>query len=121
MNGQALSETALQAALHDIRLPAQAPGGAVAELFAVIALAAFLALVIGSALRPFLTLRQSKPDLSRQLDALEALPEAEQRRSLLVLLKQHDPAYVESLRARLYRPETAPDTAELRAALARHA
>ncbi|WP_417211207.1 hypothetical protein [Antarctobacter sp.] len=120
MNDQALSETALQAALRGIRLPAEAAGGVWAELAAAIALAAALALVVALLLRPFLTRPAPKPDLSQQIDALAPLPEAEQRIGFLTLLKRHDPDYLASIREALYRPDTAPDTATLRAALERH-
>lgn len=123
MSGQALSETALQAGLRDIRLPADAAGGIVAELAAAIALATVAALVIGLISRLFLG---RKPrivanSLARQLAELDALPEAERRIALLHLLKSHDPPQFATLRDSLYRPDVGPDASALRAALARDA
>ena len=123
MSGEALSEAALQAGLHDIRLPAAVAGGQLAELAAAVALAGVAALMIGLLARPFLVRKkiQPQPSLAEQLSRLDTLPEPERRIGLLHLLKSHDPSRFADIRDSLYRPETAPQTAELRAALMRHA
>ncbi|WP_417605781.1 hypothetical protein [Primorskyibacter flagellatus] len=123
MSERALSETALQAGLRDIRLPADAAGGMGAELAAAIGLAAVAALVIGLIARQFLGRkpRPARPSLDRKLAELDALPDPERRIALLHLLKLYDPSQFAALRDSLYRPDAGPDTAALRAVLARHA
>lgn len=123
MSGRALSETALQAGLRDIRLPADAAGGMGAELAAAIALATVAALLVGAIARQFLGRkpRPTTPSLSRQLAELDTLPDPERRIALLHLLKSYDPSQFAALRDSLYRPGAGVDAAALYAALARHA
>lgn len=105
----------LLAALDDIRLPAEASGGAGAEVLAALALAFGLALALAAGLR--LLTRPARaaaaPSLAQQVQAAIALPDPQARRALLDLLRQHRPQDFAALAADLYDPARAPQTAAL--------
>lgn len=103
-----MSREALLNSLHDIRLPAEAAGGTVAEIAAAVGMAALLAGLALALLRVFglQRARKAEPDLADQLAGLGALPEDARRVALLHLLKRHDPPGFSRLAEgeRLYRP-----------------
>lgn len=123
MTDRALSEQALIASLRDIRLPAESPGGGLAEFLAALALALLAALVVAGLLRLVSTRRRmtAEPGVAERVAALDGLPEAEQRIALLHLLKTHAPERFAALKPALYRPGEVVDLAHLRAELGRHA
>ncbi len=118
-----MTHAAMQASLHDIVLPADAAGGAVAGVLATVALAGLLALVAGGLLRLF-SLRRAKvppaPNIYARVAALATLSEAERRTGLLHLLKNERPERFARLRDALYRKDTPLDTDKLTAELLGH-
>jgi hypothetical protein len=121
MTDRALSESAMLSSLRDITLPAEAPGGLLAEAAMVVALAACAALLVAGLLR-LISLRRktSAPrGLKADLAALQKLAEADRRVRLLHLLRAHAPDRYAALARRLYRPEGAVTAAELEAEMAR--
>lgn len=117
MSAQDPAREAMLAGLHDIRLPAEAPGGLLAEIAVVLALGIVLAVavawVLGRLAQPH---PQPAADLTAQVAALRALPEEARALALLRLLP---PGEAAALRARLYLPGGHPDAAALEAALLR--
>ena len=107
---RAFSEETLRAALHGLRLPVEAPGGAMAEILAAAALGLFLAVAIMALLAPLLARRpkQGPPE--------GASPE-ERTLALLQSLKARDPALFTSLAGDLYARGDLPDETALRRAL----
>lgn len=122
MSGEAISEEVLQASLRDIRLPAEAPGGFAAELFAALALACLAALLVGGLLRAASRQRPagSASGLRDQIARAGGLDDPQRRLALLHLLKTHAPDRFAALQDRLYRPGGSLDTATLQAELERH-
>ncbi|WHZ37800.1 hypothetical protein [Sagittula sp. MA-2] len=118
MTGEAITEETLQASLHDIRLPSEAPGSFAAELAATLALACLGALVLGAGMR-LATVRARPPDPQSDLARIATLPDDARRVALLTLLKTHAPDRFEALKQSLYRPEPL-DLAELQDEVARH-
>ncbi len=122
MTERALTREAMLNGLHDIRLPADAPGGLAAELLALIGLALIVAIVLGLILRG-VTLPQKAPRQASPQDRLAALaklPESERQIALLHLLKSERPEVFRRLSAQLYTPGGAPDIPTLEAEVARH-
>lgn len=110
--GQALTEAAVQAGLAGLRLPAGAPGGAVAELAVGAGLGLALGLILAVALRPVLRRRpRAAPpaSLAQRLAAAEALPGPERELALLRLWREVDPAAYAARRAGLYTPGGMPE------------
>ncbi|WP_424985410.1 hypothetical protein [Microbulbifer sp. S227A] len=108
--------------LHDIRLPADAPGGLVAELLAVIGIALAAALLIGLALRVISRPNHAETSTSpaNRFAALRDLPAAERQIALLHLLKSEHPEAFRRLAHRLYAPGGLPDLATLETEAGRH-
>ncbi|WP_227272151.1 hypothetical protein [Roseobacter weihaiensis] len=121
MTDRAISKEAMLTSLRDIHLPAEAPGGFVADLAVAVGLACLAALVIAALLRA-LSLK-ARPNSARTLqDRLAALAdrsEAERRVALLHLLREHQPDRYAELRGALYRPGNGLDLALLEAEVAR--
>ncbi len=117
MTGRALSEDRMLQALHDIRLPAEAAGGALGDMAATLAMAGILALLVGSAIRLMTRKRIARQDrsLADVLDELQAMPEADRRVALLHLLKARAPSRFEALRPSLYRRGSGSDVNQLEA------
>lgn len=115
MADRALSEEAMLAGLHDIRLPSHSAGGVLADLLAAVALGLFLAVVVALVLRFLLRSRPpTKPvSMKDRLMRIGALPEDAQRLALLHLLKQDHPQVYERIAARLYEPGGMPDLRDL--------
>ncbi len=90
MAESALSEEAMLTGLRDIRLPADAPGGLLAEALAALALGLLLAVMLGCLLRLVTQLRP-RPQTAKVLDDLDTLPEEDQRLALLKRLKAGAP------------------------------
>lgn len=119
----ALNEAAMLAALHDIRLPEAAAGGASADLAAAAALGAALALVAAGLVRLLARRRRRTaraPTLSARLDALRGQDAAARRVALLHLLRDHLPEKYTDVKPTLYRRDTDLDLDALEAALRRH-
>ena len=116
---QGFSRETMLAALRDIRLPSDAPGGWPAEMLVSIGLAAMAALICLALLR-LVFRHQAKPQaltLAETVEQVETLPEAAQRVALLHLLKQHAPDRFAALSQQLYAPG-ALDLETLKAELA---
>ena len=110
----------LLAGLQDIRLPADAPGGFLAELLVVIGLALGLALLVSLALRPFLRRPEQMAaplSLSAQIAALRDHPADDRVIGLLALIRTHAPGALPGLRPRIYGAGDPPAVAELEALL----
>jgi uncharacterized iron-regulated membrane protein len=119
----ALDEAALVAALHDIRLPEGAAGGAPADLAAAVALGAALAFGVAGLMRLVAQRRQvapSEPTLADRLDALSGQEAAARRVALLHLARAHLPALYREVKPTLYRRDATPDLDALEVALRRH-
>ena len=122
MADRALTREAMLNGLHDIRLPAEAPGGLIAELLAIVGVALIAAIVIGLIMRSVTLPRKKPQEVSPQdrLTALAGLPERERQIALLHLLKSERPDAYRNLSAQLYAPGGTPDVATLQAEAARH-
>ena len=110
----------MRAALRDIRLPAEAPGGALADLLVSVGLAALAALILVLVLRLLLTQQGARKaeTLPEQVARLHALPEGARRVALLRLLRTHAPERYREISKDLYAPG-ALDQAALEAEVAR--
>lgn len=121
MSDRAMTKEAMLTSLRDIRLPADAPGGFVADLAVAIGLACAVALMIAALLR-VLSLR-ARPlqgqTLQDRLAALAGRPEVERRVALLHLLRQYKPDRFADIRGALYRPDSGVDLSALEAEVAR--
>lgn len=122
MADRALTREAMLNGLHDIRFPAEAPGGLIAELLAVIGVALIGAVLIGLIMRSVTLPRKkaTEPGLQDRLAALAKLPDNERQIALLHLLKSQRPDAFRKLSAKLYTPGGAPDVSALEAEVARH-
>ena len=109
--GEPLSEAALLAGLRDIRLPPEAPFGALADLAVAAGLAAVAALIVLALMRAFGHIRPLsralKPEVARarRLAAARALPADRRRVALLTFLRDEAPSRHQALSAALYRPD----------------
>jgi hypothetical protein len=99
----AMSEAAMLASLHDIRLPASAAGGAFADVAAAVAIAAFAAVLVLGLLRLF-TIPRAQGLSEEAIPLADDLIEAHRRVALLHRLKRVAPDIFSKLRARLYKP-----------------
>ncbi len=115
MDDRALSETAMLAGLRDIRLPAEAAGGLLADVTATVALACMAALACAALLRLFGQRQKThRPaPLADHVAALKNLPEADRRVALLHMLKRHAPERFATLQNSLYRPGNHISVADL--------
>ncbi len=109
---RALGEEAMLAALHGLRLPAEAAGGALAEVLAGLGLGLVLTALLGRVLRAGLVARRGE-DSSEELDG-----EGRQLH-LLRRLKAEAPERYAALAGDLYRAGGLPEEAAIRAALGR--
>lgn len=119
MADRALTQEAVHSGLRDIRLPADAAGGLVADLLVALAIGLLLA-VLFSWLARIVTLSRPKvlqPSLKRDVQALATLPDADQQIALLHLLKSRAPDRYRAMVDSLYRPGGLPDLATLRTAV----
>lgn len=117
MAGDAAREQALLAGLHDIRLPVEAAGGALAEIAAVVAIGALAALLVAGLLRLIgrRVGRARQAPVAEPLDQLSGLAAQDRRVALLHLLRARDPERYARLRQSLYRRDGALDLAALEA------
>ena len=99
----AMSEAAMLASLHDIRLPASAAGGAFADVAAAVAIASVAAILVLGLVRLF-TVRRPRGLSEDPLPVADDLTDAHRRVVLLHRLKHLAPDIFYKLRARLYRP-----------------
>ncbi|MHA6264431.1 hypothetical protein ACXYMO_14600 [Arenibacterium sp. CAU 1754] len=122
MADRALTEDAVLAGLQDIRLPADAAGGALAEGLAAVGLGICLAVLLG------LILRQTAFSRTRPARSAAAggpspddIPQSQDARRMALLreLKQRRPSAYDRLRARIYQPGGLPDIATLEAEVRR--
>ncbi|MBY6047200.1 hypothetical protein [Vannielia litorea] len=115
--GQALTEEAVQAGLVEIRLPADAPGGLIAELAAGAGMGLGLALCIALLLRPVLRGRERPPapaSFAQRLAAADALPEEQREIALLTLWREADPSGYGAQRSQIYARGGVPEGLERR-------
>ena len=111
MADRALTEDAMLAGLHDIRLPAEAPGGTVAEVLVAIGIGILLA-VAAAAL--YALLSQARGSVVRPPVA-EDIPDAgAESRALLRQLKRERPERYADIARDLYRPGGMPVVEALR-------
>lgn len=122
MSEGALTEETMLAALQDIRLPADAPGGLAAEIAVGLGLGGLAAMLLLGLLGLLVQRRGVAPPLRlpQRLAALSSLPEAERRVALLHLLKSSAPEAHARLRSRLYAPGNL-DLTEIEAEVRRRA
>lgn len=124
MSEGALSKEAMLAGLEDIRLPADASGGLIAELAVAVGLAAMLAAAVLFLIRLFGVVRPPAPGVGMEdkISALRDLPDADRRLKLLHLMKERAPERYAAVRdnAGLYRPDGGPDLTDLEAELRTH-
>ena len=107
MTDRALSENAMLASLHDIRLPTEAAGGLVADVAMTIGLAGVAALLVAAGLR-LVSQRigaNGPPSLQDRLAGIQHLPEEHRRLALLHLLRQRAPERYAQIAQELYRPK----------------
>jgi len=116
MSDEAERAQTMLAGLRDIRLPAEAAGGALADMAAAVALGAFAALLIAGLTRLIgRRVRRGAAPEADPLDALAELAPDDRRVALLHLLRARDPERYARLRQNLYRREAALDLAALEA------
>ncbi|MEP3844621.1 MAG: hypothetical protein ABJM43_04685 [Paracoccaceae bacterium] len=121
MSDSALSEAALLASLRDIRLPAEAAGGFLAEIAVAVGMAGLCAIGLVLLLR-LISRRQGPvdpPTLQDHIDALAQCTDAERRVGLLHLLLIHAPNRFAELKPGLYRPNSSLDSQQLETEVAR--
>lgn len=120
MEGQGDAIAALHAALADIRLPASAPGGVLAELLAAAGTGMLLAVILFAIVnllpgpRGSRGRRRREVSLEDRIAALSEMPEDRRRRALLSMMPPQDRV---AWRAALYRPGVLPTIAEIETAL----
>lgn len=109
----------LLAGLHDIRLPAQAAGGAAADILAAVGFGLLLALCLSPAVRALTRTgrRGGEAGLAARLAEIERLPEAQRQSALLRVVGEVKPEYLRRKGADLYRRGGLPSAADLAAAL----
>lgn len=112
-------ETMLEG-LHDIRLPASAPGGLIAEMAVMIGVAMVCALLV-SFLLPVVFRRVkppvAEPTIADKIAAAAELPETERAIALLQLIRTQKPEAMPVTSAQLYTAYAFPSVAQLEAAL----
>lgn len=122
MAERALTEEAMLAGLHDIRLPADAPGGVVAEILAAGGLGILAALVLAAAV---VALTRLKPVNSARTDTnpvdTESGDDNARRLRLLHQLKTERPEAFAQLSSDLYRKGGLPEIAVLERMMKGHA
>ncbi|MGC3940651.1 hypothetical protein ACOTTU_22860 [Roseobacter sp. EG26] len=121
MTDRALSEAAMLSSLRDIRLPADAAGGIVAELALIVGLSALAALLVAGMLR-LVSLRERAPvpqTLTDRLAELRGLREGDRRVALLHLLRSHAPDRYAEVASNLYAPGNELENDALEAEVAR--
>ena len=117
MSDTALSESAMLASLRDMRLPADAAGGMVADIAATLGLAGCAALVLAGLLRLFSLAKHrsgAQSPADRRADWAD-LPDDDRRLALLHLLRDQAPERYRAIRDGLYRPGGGVDLATLQA------
>ena len=117
MSGRPMTRDTLLAALGDIRLPAEAPGGWAAEALAAAGLGLLIAALIGVALHA-VTVR-ARPARGSPPAIPDALGDEARSLALLQRLKRERPDRFAPLAERLYRPGGLPDADALERELAR--
>lgn len=120
MSETGISRETMLASLRDIRLPAEAAGGAMADIAVAIGAGALAALLVVTVLRALSRDRSASPPprLADRLAALDGLGEEARRVALLHILKERAPERLAALRGDLYRPGGLP-TAAIEAEVAR--
>lgn len=111
MAERALTEEAVQAGLHDIRLPASAPGGVAAELLAAAGVGLLLALAVAALLMLVTRVRRASVTTRPAQEAVAGGNAAE--RALLIRLKRERPERFAEISGALYRPGGLPDARTL--------
>lgn len=121
MNETGLSETAMLASLRDIRLPAEAPGGPVADIAVAVGLAVMAALVVVVLLRLLSTGRDAAAAEHPHsgMTAGSDWTDARRRVALLHLLRVRDPERYSAIAGDLYRRDGGPELKVLEAEVER--
>ncbi len=120
MNETGLSETAMLASLRDIRLPAEAAGGPVADIAVAVGLAVMAALVVVALLRLLSTGRDAAAEHPHGgMTAGSDWSDARRRVALLHLLRVRDPERYSAIAGDLYRRGGGPDLKVLEAEVER--
>jgi len=115
-----ISAETMLAGLQDIRLPAEAPGGLAAELFAVVGLGLALALIVSMLLKLFMRPQRNPaaaPAMADRIAALATLPDEDRALALLALIQTSSPGALPALRKSLYTRDGFPEVARLEAVL----
>ncbi|WP_135502925.1 hypothetical protein [Roseovarius aestuariivivens] len=120
MSDGAISKEAMLAGLRDIRLPAEASGGFVSDLAAIVFLAACASLICVGLLRLFSSRRSIVLEPNAFLGS-DSDTKDERRIALLRRLKAQSPDRFAALRETLYRPDHELDLATLEAEVQRNA
>ena len=122
MAERALTEEAMLAGLHDIRLPADAPGGLVAEVLAAGGLGVLAALVVAALV---VALTRLKPATSARPDSnhgeIDSDNDNARRLRLLHQLKTERPEAFAQLSSDLYRKGGLPEVAAIERMMKGHA
>lgn len=123
MSDRALTVEAVLAGLQDIRLPAGAPGGLVAELLVALGAGLLCALAFGLMLRAFTTVLEQKkrsPTLADRVQLAATLPEEQRQLQLMHMLKSTRPDAFAVVAGNLYRRDGLPDSKTLEKELLSH-
>lgn len=110
------AETVL-AGLQDIRLPANAPGGLLAEILVVVGFGLALALLAEALLTVVFPARQQTPPMAVRLAALAHLSDDDRALALLHLIRAEKPDAMPQFRPALYQRGAGPGIAMLEAVL----
>jgi len=115
MEGRVLTIDELIAAMHDIRLPADAPGGFLAEMFAAIGLGLGFALLLSWLLSQFTKKLETKvaQTVEQRVASVQNLQEDAKVTELLHILRSVDPARAKSLSASIYERSSPLDAAKI--------
>lgn len=116
-----LTTDELLSGLQGIRLPPDAPGGLVAEIAAAVGVGLLIALGV-STLLPLITRRTSRksaPSLHDRIEDTRSLPADDRVVALLHLMKEQKPAFLKTLKNRIYAPGELPDPQMLESELKR--
>lgn len=118
MAERALTEEAMLAGLHDIRLPGTAPGGLAAELLAAAGAGILAALLLAALVMLVTRARAALPAREAVVAGSEDVDdgsEAARRRALLRRLKRERPERFAALRGEIYRRDGLPALPDLEA------
>ncbi|MEM9552111.1 MAG: hypothetical protein AAGA05_13110 [Pseudomonadota bacterium] len=105
MSEGGISHETMLNGLRDIRLPPEAAGSQVADVFAVAGLSLGAAVLAVLLARSISQAKPKEPPLVQQIETAAHLHEDDRRVLFLHLLKSRDPAGFNALSDQLYRPD----------------